>query len=247
MLRLAYVGHATVLLDLDGVRVLTDPLLRHRVAHLRRTGKIDPDTLRGIDAVLVSHLHLDHLDIPSLRRLGTATPVVVPRGAARLLRRAGFRDVTEIGVGEEIAIGLLRLEATTAVHDARRLPLGVRADPLGYVVRGTRSAYFAGDTDLFDGMAELGPVDVALVPIAGWGPTLGPGHMDAARAAESLRLLRPSVAVPIHWGTYFPLQHGLRGRPPFVDLPAALFAERAAAIAPDVEVRVLRPGEETSL
>jgi L-ascorbate metabolism protein UlaG (beta-lactamase superfamily) len=247
MLRLAYVGHATVLLDLDGVRLLTDPLLRNRVAHLRRSTRIDPDVRRGIDAVLVSHLHFDHLDIPSLRRLGTGTPIVVPRGSSRLLRRQGFTDLTELGSGDEITVGALRVRATPAFHDARRMPLGIRAEPLGYVVSGSRKVYFAGDTDVFEAMADIGPIDVALLPVAGWGPALGPGHMDAAEAARALLLLRPRLAIPIHWGTYFPVHLALRGRPSFVDLPGPAFAHLAADVAPGVEVRVLRPGEGTTV
>ena len=82
-----YVGHATVLVDLDGVRLLTDPLLRNRVAHLRRAAKVDAGALRGVDAVLISHLHYDHLDLPSLQRLGREMPVVAPHGAGALIRR----------------------------------------------------------------------------------------------------------------------------------------------------------------
>src|SRR4029079_1294004 len=87
--RLTYVGHATTLIEMEGVRLLTDPLLRGRAAHLRRRGQIDPAWLRAIDAVLLSHLHLDHFDPPSLRRLGRATPIIAPRGAGPLLRPLG--------------------------------------------------------------------------------------------------------------------------------------------------------------
>ena len=73
---------------------------------------------------------------------------------------------------------------------------------------GGRSVYFAGDTDVFEEMADLAPVDVALLPIWGWGPSMGPGHMDPARAAEAARLLDARVAIPIHWGTYFPIHLG---------------------------------------
>jgi L-ascorbate metabolism protein UlaG (beta-lactamase superfamily) len=246
MARIEYVGHATVLIEMNGVRVLTDPLLRNRVVHLRRAVGVDATALGGVDVALISHLHFDHLDIPSLRCLGKDIRIVVPRGAARLLHRKGFREVTEVSAGEELSIGSLRVTATPAHHDERRRPFGVRAEPLGYLVRSSSSVYFAGDTDLFDGMAEIGPVDVVLIPIAGWGPALGPGHMDAERAAQALPLLRPRVAVPIHWGTYYPFHLGLISQPRFLDLPPALFLRHAAQLAPDVEVRVLHPGEETS-
>ena len=148
-----YVGHATVLVDLGGVRLLTDPLLRSRVAHLRRVGKVDPGVLRGIDAILISHLHYDHLDLPSLQRLGPEIPVVAPHGAGALIRRkAGTRSVVELRAGEQIEIGALTVRATPAEHDSGRLPFGVRAEPLGYVIEGDgRSVYFAGDSDVFRG------------------------------------------------------------------------------------------------
>jgi len=241
-----YVGHGTVLLDMDGVRLLTDPLLRPRLAHLRRVAKVDQEVLRGVDGVLVSHLHYDHLDIPSLQRLGRELPLVVPRGAAGLLRKRGFRAVTELGVGEELRFGALTVRGTPALHDSGRMPFGVRAEPMGHVISGSaRSVYFAGDTDLFEDMASIGPVDVALVPIWGWGPTLGPGHMGPLEAAEAVRLLAASTAIPIHWGTYFPVQSALRGAPGFVDEPAEEFTRHLAELAPGAEARVLRPGEAT--
>jgi L-ascorbate metabolism protein UlaG (beta-lactamase superfamily) len=242
-----YVGHATVLIEMDGVRVLTDPLLRNRVAHLRRTAPVDPAAAEGVDAVLISHLHFDHVDVPSLQRLGRATALIAPRGAAPFLRRKGFSDVTEVVAGDELPLGALRALVTPADHDPRRLPVGVRAEPVGFVLRGSQSVYFAGDTDVFSGMASIGPLDAALVPIAGWGAALGPGHMDARGAAASLTLLRPRIAIPIHWGTYFPVHTGLRGAPAFVDGPAAEFEAAAAELAPGVEVRVLRPGGTTTL
>jgi L-ascorbate metabolism protein UlaG (beta-lactamase superfamily) len=245
--RIVYVGHSTVLVDLDGVRLLTDPLLRPRLLHLRRVGKVSAKALRGVDAVLISHLHFDHLDLPSLQRLGREIPLIAPRGAGGFLRKKGFRSVTELGIGEELGIGSLVVRGVHATHDSARLPFGVRAEPLGHVIRGSRSVYFAGDTDLFEDMASLGPVDVALVPIWGWGPSLGPGHMNPRSAAEAVRLLQASVAIPIHWGTYFPLQSGLRGAPAFVEAPVEEFTTRLREVAPDAELRVLRPGEETTV
>jgi len=244
---ITYVGHSTVLVDMDGVRLLTDPLLRPRLLHLRRVGKVDASALRDIDAVLISHLHFDHLDVASLRQLGRDVPVVAPRGSGRLLKRKRFRTVTELGVGDELRIGDLVIRGTRALHDPGRVPLGRRVEPMGYVLAGSRSVYFAGDTEVFEGMAALGPLDVALLPIWGWGPSLGPGHMNPRSAADAARILRTSIAIPIHWGTYFPLDTGLRGAPDFLDAPPEEFRAVMREVAPDVEVRVLRPGDQTDI
>ena len=139
----------------------------------------------------------------------------------------------------------VRLEAVRATHGAGRWPLGgVRGEPLGFVVAGPPSVYFAGDTDLYEGMGELAPLDLALVPIAGWGPKLGPGHMDARRAAQAVALLRARVAVPIHWGT---LRPSLTRLGEWFSSPVEVFAAQVAALAPETELRVLRPGESTSV
>ena len=247
MARIEYVGHATVVIDLDGVRLVTDPLLRNRVAHLRRAAPVDAKALRGIDAVLISHAHYDHLDLPSLEKLGKKLPIIVPRGLGGLLRKRRFETVIEVEQQESIHMGALEVRAVPAQHDGGRGPFGASAEALGYIVTGSRSVYFAGDTDLFDGMGDLGPVDVGLVPIWGWGPGLGAGHLDPAQAAEAVALLRPGLVVPIHWGTYFPIHLGLRGAPDFVDLPPAEFVAAVEKIAPDVLVRVLRPGQSLDL
>ena len=247
MARIEYVGHATVHVDLDGVRLLTDPMLRNRVAHLRRATRVSPRAVRGVDAVLISHGHYDHLDLPSLEKLGKKLPIVVPRGLGGLLRKKRFESVLEIEAGETLAMGDVEIRAVRAEHDRSRGPFGASADPVGYVVSGSTSIYFAGDTDLFDEMADLGPVDVALIPIWGWGPGLGGGHLDPGRAAVAVARIGPRVVVPIHWGTYFPIHLGLAGRPGFVDLPPVEFAAALKEHAPGVELRVLRPGEATEV
>jgi L-ascorbate metabolism protein UlaG (beta-lactamase superfamily) len=85
-------------------------------------------------------------------------------------------------------------------------------------------------------------VDVALIPIWGWGTSLGPGHMDPARAAEAIAVVQPEVAIPIHWGTFLPVG-ARRRRPELLHEPAETFARLAAEAAPDVRVRTLRVGE----
>jgi L-ascorbate metabolism protein UlaG (beta-lactamase superfamily) len=236
--RVRWLGHSTVVVDLDGVRVVTDPLLRRRVIHLRReTDVVAPD---HVDVVLLSHLHYDHLDLPSLARIGVDTLVAVPLGGRRSLR--GFERVVEVEPGTAFEVGAIRIRAVEAVHDGRRRRIGAPIPAVGYVLEGSRTVYFAGDTDIFDGMRELGPIDLALLPIWGWGSKVGPGHLDPERAAEALALLHPSVVVPIHWGTYRVIGSRDRGRE-----PADEFAVAALQAAPDVDVRVLPIGGSLDL
>jgi L-ascorbate metabolism protein UlaG (beta-lactamase superfamily) len=241
--RVTWLGHSTVLIELGGARLLTDPVLRTRLLHLRRVvPSVDPAHHSGIDAVLLSHLHHDHLDAPSLGMLDRdRVRLVVPAGAGNLGAKQGFGRVTELAPGDETQVAEARVEAVHAVHHGGRTPLGAKAQPLGFVVEadGVR-LYFAGDTDIFEGMAELGPLDLALIPVWGWGPRLGPGHLDPEGAARALALLRPRLAVPIHWGTLFPI--GRRDRTGRLTNPPHEFARAAARLAPEVEVRILEPG-----
>jgi L-ascorbate metabolism protein UlaG (beta-lactamase superfamily) len=237
---ITYVGHATVRIELDGVRLLTDPVLRSRVLHLKRVGPVPASALRGLDGVLLSHAHWDHLDLPSLERVGKDVPIVCPKGVAGLLRRKRFAHVTTLDVGEEVRIGELTVSGVHAEHDGSRGPLGASGE-LGYVINGSQRLYFAGDTDLFDDLASLGPLDVALVPVTGWGATAGPGHLDPERAAEAVRLLQPRTAIPIHWGTLARI-----GRVPDPEPPHE-FARWVSEVAEGVEVKILAPGESFDL
>src|SRR5262249_11917068 len=151
-----------------------------------------------------SHGHMDHLDRPSLFLIDPDVTVVVPRG---LHPGAGRRHVAEVDAGESVEIGAVRVEATYAEHDRRRIPLGPPVPALGYLVHGELRVFFAGDTDLFDDMEAIGSedLDVALLPVWGWGGRLPPGHLTPLSAAHALERLRPRIAIPIHWGTLAPL------------------------------------------
>ncbi len=240
--RLTWLGHSCVAIQLDGLGIVTDPVLRERIVHLRRKKPVDLAALEGVDLVLVSHIHHDHLDLPSLVRLDRRTEVIVPEGAGGLLRRRGFHVVHEVVAGDEVDVGTVRVRVTHAEH-ASTFRVGTRrTQPVGYVIAGSRTVYFAGDTDLFQGMGALGRIDAALLPVAGWGPRLPAGHLDPVRAVEALALTEPRLAVPIHWGTY------AQWRPPRGDdSPATAFAELAATVVPAVDVRVLRPGQSCPL
>ncbi len=160
---------------------------------------------------------------------------------------AAFAPVEEVEAGGEVRVGGAVVRAVGAVHGSTRL-LGTRSEALGYVVESSRSVYFPGDTDLYAEMASLAPaLDVALLPIWGWGRSLGPGHLDPRAAAEAAALLRPRIAVPIHWGTYYPVQATRRQPPAFLSEPPREFERAAAELAPEVEVRVLEVGGELVL
>jgi L-ascorbate metabolism protein UlaG (beta-lactamase superfamily) len=243
--RITWLGHATLLLELSGTRLLTDPVLRSRVVHLRRRAP-EPADPGALDAVLISHGHRDHLDLPSLRGLDPSATVVTARGAARSLRRLG-RVVVELAPGEEVRIGGVAVRAVPAVHHGRRSPIARPVGAVGFVVEANRRVYFAGDTEVFPGMACLvEALDVALVPVWGWGPSLGAGHMDPGQAAEAIALLRPRVAVPIHWGTFLPIGFGRRHAHLLRDPPHA-FAARVATLAPATHVAILAPGTSLEL
>ena len=238
-----WLGHATVVIALDGARLITDPVLGTRVGPLRRVASpVAADAASDVDAILLSHLHADHADRRSLRAFSSATPVLAPAGAGRWLSGRGFSNVCELLPGEHAEVAGVRVLATPANHRPGRWRERPGVTPIGFVASASQAAYFAGDTDLFEQMASLaGTIDLALLPVGGWGPTLGPGHLDPARAAEAARLIAPRVAVPIHWGTLAaPWALRVRGAHPS---PAELFAELAAERAPEVDVRVLAPGE----
>ena len=202
--------------------------------------------LADVDAVFISHGHFDHPDLKSLRALPGAPMVIVPAGLGRIAGRAGLGEVREVREGERVQVGELELEALPAAHGRRRMPR-LEAAALGCLVVGPVSVYFAGDTDVLPAWEGLaGRVDVALLPVGGWGPRLGRGHLDPESAARAAASIRPSVAVPIRWGTLSPIGlHGLMG--PRFHAPGPAFAEAVARLAPGVTVHVLAPGASMAI
>ncbi|HEX5609039.1 MAG TPA: MBL fold metallo-hydrolase [Solirubrobacterales bacterium] len=247
--RVTWLGHATVLIEIDGVRLLTDPVLRRRVGPLWRHGaRPDPRLAENVDAVLISHLHHDHADVPSLRRLSRGVPVLAAPGSGDFLAQLGFGDVRELAPGDSASVGGVGVAATEADHPAggRRFERASRA--VGFEISGPQRIYFAGDTDLFDRMEAIGgdKLDLALLPIWGWGTNIGAGHLDPERAARAAALLRARMVVPIHWGTLYPL--GLaRLRPEPLRAPPRDLATWMRKLAPQSELRVLAPGEATEV
>ena len=258
---LHFLGHSTVRVEMAGRTVLTDPLLAPTVGLLRRVVPLPaPSAWAGVDLVLISHLHGDHLHLPSLRTLGPDVRIVVPRGAGDWLRGRGFPRVDELSAGESLMDGDLRVTGVRAEHSGHRWgprsTHGPATESLGFLLEGGGThVYASGDTGLYDGMAVLGErsIDVALLPVWGWGPSLGPGHLDPVGAAEAVARIRPRFAVPVHWGTlalagmtWLPSPARARMRRLLVD-PPRTFATEVAARGLRTRVVVTEPGHRVVL
>ncbi len=238
-------GHATVLLELPGIRILTDPFLGSRLGPLQRHGPAPDAATLAVDVVLISHGHRDHFDPGSIEALPGAPTVVLPRGLAGAFAARTNSSVREIADGESITVGSATIRAVPARHWVS--PGAPRARPIGYVIEAGPRVYFAGDTGRYDGLADaVGRVDLALLPVWTWGPHLGPGHLGPRSAADVARELAPRAVVPIHWGTLYPRQLHRVWKRALRD-PGDRFAAHARDVAPDVDVRVLDPGASTSI
>ncbi len=243
-----YIGHATVLMELGGKTIITDPVLRDRFLLFRRHGRTLAEQSVSLDRVrliLLSHLHYDHADLPSLRRLPRQAVVIVPRGAGWYLGAHLPQEVVEIGQGEEVEWEGLRITATPAAHAGGRPLWGLNVPAQGYIVEDGFTVYFAGDTDLFDEMEEMGrrwSIDLALLTVAGYTPRTPAGHLNPRTAARALGMLRPRLAIPVHWGSLRPIGP-IGDRLAYLQDPPYTFLGYASQMARETEVRVLIPGE----
>lgn len=208
---LTWLGHSTVVIEVVGVRLVTDPLLRRRIGFLVRTDAAPArEHWADPDAILLSHLHHDHADPASLRRLGETPVVTGPRNQRWVERvRMTAADIAEdawwtvprSSPGPPVGVRLV-----PAVHRSRRMPHRPN-DAHGFLIRSPDAAvYFAGDTALYDQMSSLPdlagrPIDAALLPIGGWGPVLSDGHLGPETAAEAAALIGARAVLPIHYGT----------------------------------------------
>lgn len=239
-----WLGHATAVAELGRARVLFDPLLRSRA---RKAGKVD--------AVLITHSHVDHLNRWSLKAVDRDTHLVVPKGAKHVVTDLGFAKVSEVEPGAQLDINGLEVTAVPTRHDFGRWRKGDAPVALGYVVASDGVAmHHAGDVDfsdhaVFDDIGKQHRLDATLLPIGGMLPVwyyrrrralLDRGvHIDPDCALDIFERLGASALVPVHWGTL-----NLRLGPP--SMPRRRLEKVAAARGVD-RVRVLRHGERLPL
>jgi L-ascorbate metabolism protein UlaG (beta-lactamase superfamily) len=232
--------------DLAGVRLLTDPLLRRHAGPLRRVGDPpDPSAWAGTDAVLVSHLHADHASLGSLRML-PGVPMLSGRGNGAWLRARVGATVPRVTaddwtrVVDRARTGVVEVRLVRADHHSRPMPHRPNGAH-GHLLRGDgRTVWFAGDTSVYDDMVRLpdlaeAPIDVALLPIAGWGPRLSAGHMGPSEAVDAVRLVRPRAVLPIHHGTLHPPGFSVRSLE-LMHRPLRDFEREMASRCPEVAV-----------
>lgn len=205
-------GHSSMSLELGAVTVATDPLLTDRLYHLRRHAPTPASEAARADLVLVSHLHHDHLHLPSLARFGDEVPVVVPRGAARsvrgLARRLARHSLVEAAPGDRLSLVGVDIEVLPAHHSGARSKFarGRGVPALGFRFRDAHtSVWYPGDTGMRTDFTDVEAVDLAAVPIGGWGPSLGEEHLDPEEAVAAVAQVGARWALAVHYGTFWPL------------------------------------------
>ena len=236
-LRVTFIGHATMLVQMDGMNILTDPIYSERASPAAWVGPrryrapgIRFEDLPPIDVVVVSHNHYDHMDVATLRRLERAhrPRFFVGLGNKPLLRGQGVEEVTEVDWWQSVELGELELTSVPAQHFSGR-GLCDRDATLwtGYVFRGAGGVvYFAGDTGMGPHFRQIrerfGPPRLALLPIGAYLPRwfMHPIHIDPAQAADAHRILGASRSVGMHFGTFALADEGMDQAP--IELSAAL-------------------------
>ena len=244
-----WLGHSTVVLDIDGVRIVADPLLGRHSGLLRRRGEQpDPAAWSDADAVLLSHLHHDHAEVRSLELLAGVPVLTAPENAAWV----SGKGLHGLGLGpqEWVRVGTadrdVSVRLVPAVHGARPMPHRPNAAN-GHLVRGpSGTVWVAGDTELYPDLELLptwagGGIDLAVVPIAGWGPRLSPGHLGPEEAATACGTVGARWAVPVHWNTlYLPTTDWWPGG--WMTRPGPAFLEALQREAPTTRPLVLELG-----
>jgi L-ascorbate metabolism protein UlaG (beta-lactamase superfamily) len=221
---LTWIGHASFLLQLEGRNALIDPVLSPTLGGFVRRNVapgLDWAVLPPIDIVMVTHNHRDHMDVPTLKRLGPAPVYVVPAGLGKWFRKSGFPRVVEMQWWQRQHVEGFDITFVPAEHWSRRGVTDTNKSWWGgYVVeRGGVRAYHSGDTAWFDGFAEIGErcgvIDAAMLPIGAYAPRwfMRHQHMDPADAVRAYSALGARRFIAMHWGTFKLTDEDLREPP----------------------------------
>lgn len=205
-----YVGHATVLVRLGATTLLTDPVYSDRLMIPRRlvAPGVPLDALPRLDVVLVSHGHMDHLDVPTHRALPKDdTVAVVSKGLTDLVSGCGYREIVELRWNESTTVGDVRITSLPVNHWGTRAILPDGRGYTGFLVEhADGTVFFPGDTAYEPRFRDYGArhqVDVALLPIGAYSPPpFRSRHMNPEDALTALVDLNARWMVPIHWGTF---------------------------------------------
>ncbi|WP_082685568.1 MBL fold metallo-hydrolase [Ferroacidibacillus organovorans] len=211
LIRYKFIGHSTVLVEVDGKRFITDPIVSNRalVVRRKRAAGYTSDDLSSIDVVLLSHAHWDHLDRPTLKKIARKSKAIVicPRGHLSLLHDLGFVHIHELGRDETIALDGFTYSLTPVNHRGKRWLERYRSSAGIFVNGGKHRFWFAGDTgyrsDFSKGMQGTAP-DVALIPIGAYEPRewFHMMHMDPDDALKTFVDVKATYMLPIHWGAF---------------------------------------------
>jgi len=206
---LTWIGHASFLLQTQGVNILIDPNWAKWLKVIKRIKHpgIELRDLPEIDLVLVTHAHFDHLDRKTLRRIAEDQPIVVPFEVGNLVHDLGFRSVHELNYWESFMHGPVKITLTPCNHWGARLLHDSHRGFGGFIIEaGGRTIFHCGDTAYFDGFKEIGErfsIDVALMPIGAYDPPSGREvHMNPEEAVQAFLDLKARRMVPMHYGTF---------------------------------------------
>ncbi len=247
-----WIGHSTLLIQMNGMNILTDPIFSDRCSPVQFVGPkrvvapgISLDSLPPIDLVVISHDHYDHLDKNTIKALGNKTFYVVPLGVGEILKSWGITNFQELDWWSAITFNQIRIVCTPAQHFSGRKPLRKNKTLwASWLLKGKQfTFYYGGDSGYFPGYREIsereGPVHVAALPIGAYEPRwfMSPVHTNPQEALKAFLDLQARIFIPIHWGTFILSDEALTA-------PPEVLRQEAREMKIDSErVRILKHGE----
>lgn len=242
--RIIPIGHSTVLIQLDGLNIITDPIFSNRILYFSKRYTepgIPFEKLPKIDAIVISHEHYDHFDKATLKKFDKSIPIVVSIGLRSKAAGLGFQDIREIGWWDSTKINSVKITAVPVKH--------FLSHASSYVIEGTKTVYFASDTGLNSYFEDIGRkfnIDAALLPMGAYRPHLSfiPGlsasmrgvHMSPEDVPIAQNQLKAKVVVPIHWGVF-----KITAEP--IEEPREKMEQIIKEQNLDSKIKILEPGE----